>query len=168
MTLTILGHQRPASRGWRLLTLLLTGLVLVLPYRQSSRRRPVTPRPRPVPPVPARVRPYLIAEELRRERCAVQAGLSWLAAHDPDPVPEPAPGPAQEPAPGPELPRRVPGEHAPPLPDPRLAVPAASTGPPSAETLQHVLAGLQGLDIGTEEKNEIEDPPTVPLAVIRS
>ena len=193
----------------RLLTLLLSVLALALSRWRSS-RRPVTPRPgprpRPVPPLPeppqrelrlpvaspgyrdglrpvpepARVRPCWIAEELRRERCALQAGVPWLAAQypnpaqHPDPVPDPVPDPAPESPPDPELPRRVPGEHAPPPMDPRLAVPAAapaaSPTPPSDETLQQVLQGLQhlqDLDTGTGRAGENTDPPTWPLAVIR-
>lgn len=179
----------------RIVILLSTVVTLALSRWRPS-RRPVTPRsrPRPVPPLPepprrelnlpiaspgyrdglrpvpepARVRPYWIAEELRRERCVVQAGVSWLAAHDPDSVPEPAqepaPGPVPGPPPDPELPRRVPGEHAPPPMDPRLAA------PPSDETLRQVLQGLQdlqGFDTATNRAGEYTDPPTWPLAVIR-
>ena len=182
MTSRILGHQRPEPRGWRLLSLLVTVLALALPSR-----RPVTPRPRPTPPLPespwrdlalpiaspgyrdglrpvpepSRVRPYLIAEELRRQAAGKRAGIIWVEATRPAPD---AP---------PELPRRTPGEHAPPPPDPDRPVPAASPAPPSAHTLQHVLEGLQGLqgrDIATAEpaENEDEDPPTIPLAVISS
>ena len=125
MTLTILGHVWTGLLcRWRLLTLLLTGLGLAL-----SSWRPVTPlpRPRPAPPLPgsprfgltlpiaspgyrdglrpvpepARVRPYLVAEEQRRDRGTAHAELCWWAEQYPDPVPDPVP----EAGPDPELPR---------------------------------------------------------------
>ena len=156
-----------------------------LPTRPS--RRPVTPRPRPRPvpplpesprrelalpiaspgyrdglrpvPEPSRVRPYLIAEELRRQAAGERAGIIWVEATRPAPD---AP---------PELPRRTPGEHAPPPPDPDRPVPAVSPAPPSTHTLQHVLEGLQGLQnlgTATADPAENEDPSTMPLAVISS
>ena len=118
---------------------------------------------RPVPE-PARVRPYVIAAEHRRAERVWQGLREELAEiartvveqSDPDPVSVPGPVPVPGPASVPRLPRRRPGEHAPPGPDLYPpAPPAAAAAPPAAAacsdplsdaTLQRILSRLRELD----------------------
>ena len=159
----------------RLLALSLIAMARLLPRRSARTWHPPDPTPAghetppDVVPQVALVRPYVLAEELRREQQAWQqlcADLAEWSGSEPPVDPEPGSGPG----PAPELPRRTPGEHAPLPSDPGRPAPAASPEPPSAQTLQHVLEGLQGLqgrDIATAEPAENEKAPTMPLVVVQ-
>ena len=115
---------------------------------------------------PGRVRPYLVAAERRRAERVWQglreelAEIARTVVEQPDPDPVPGPGSVPGPASAPRLPRRRPGEHAPP-PEPDLyppAPPAAAPAPPvpaaaaacsdplSDATLQRILVRLRELD----------------------
>ena len=139
-------------------------------------------------PESGRVRPYLVAAERRRAERVWQGLREELAEiarrvveqPDPEPVPGPGPGPGPgpvpEPGPAPRLPRRRPGEHAPPEPEHCRPVPepaassaaagAAWAGRPSPETLQLILSRLQELD--SEATADAMAGATVGVGSVRS